>query len=62
MCQQQFEAEVLSELQSQQSQYAAECELEDAEQEMEPNKRSGYFEMMCEMADEHRKWLRENGI
>lgn len=58
MCQQQFEAEVLSE----QQQYMAECDRADAEQDMEPHKRTGYFEMMCEMADEHRKWLRENGI
>lgn len=59
MCQQQFEAEVLRE---QQSQYMTEMQQVEAEQDMEPHKRSGYFEMMCEMADDHRKWLRENGI
>lgn len=62
MCQQQYEAEVLSEQQLMQSQYLSECDRADAERDMEPHKRTGYFEMMCEMADEHRKWLRENGI
>ena len=36
-------------------------EEQQAEQDMEPHKRSGYFEMMCDMADAQRKWNRENG-
>lgn len=50
------------EMEANQQQYMAECDRADAERDMEPHKRTGYFEMMCEMADEHRKWLRENGI
>jgi hypothetical protein len=38
-----------------------EWEQQQAEQDMEPHKRTGYFEMMCDMADHQRKWLRENG-
>jgi hypothetical protein len=44
-----------------QAQYIAECEQAEADQDMEPHKRSGYFEMMCEIADLQRKWIRENG-
>lgn len=39
-----------------------EWEQQQAEQDMESHKRPGYFEMMCSMADDHRKWLKENGI
>lgn len=53
MCQEQQEAE--------QAQYIAEMQQAEAEQDMEPHKRSGYFEMMCDMADYQRKWIRENG-
>ena len=38
-----------------------EWEQQQAEQDMEPHKRPGYFEMMCDMADHQRKWVRENG-
>ncbi len=38
-----------------------EWEQQQAEQDMELHKRTGYFEMMCDMADHQRKWLRENG-
>ena len=44
-----------------QAQYIAECEQAEAEQDMEPHKRAGYWEMMCDMADYQRKWIRENG-
>ena len=36
-------------------------EQQQAERDMEPHKRTGYFEMMCDMADYQRKWIRENG-
>ena len=36
-------------------------EQQEAERDMEPHKRDGYFEMMCEIADLQRKWVRENG-
>ena len=36
-------------------------EQQEAERDMEPHKREGYFEMMCDMADYQRKWIRENG-
>ena len=36
-------------------------EQQQAERDMEPHKREGYFEMMCDMADYQRKWIRENG-
>ena len=38
-----------------------EWEQQQAEQDMPAHKRSGYFEMMCDMADMQRKWIRENG-
>ena len=44
-----------------QAQYIAECEQAEAERDMEPHKRTGYFEMMCDMADYQRKWIREEG-
>ena len=44
-----------------QAQYIAECEQAEADQDMEPHKRTGYFEMMCDMSDHQRKWVRENG-
>ena len=44
-----------------QAQYIAEMEQAEAERDMEPHKRTGYFEMMCDMADYQRKWIRENG-
>ena len=34
---------------------------QQAEQDMPAHKRTGYFEMMCDMADHQRKWMRENG-
>ena len=36
-------------------------EQAEAERDMEPHKRTGYFEMMCDMADYQRKWIREDG-
>ena len=50
-----------AEQEANQAQYMAECEQAEAEQDMEPHKRTGYFEMMCDMADHQRKWIRENG-
>ncbi len=35
--------------------------IEEADRDMEPHKRDGYFEMMCDMADYQRKWNREEG-
>jgi hypothetical protein len=35
--------------------------LEQMEADMEPHKRSGYLEQMCEQADMRRKEKRENG-
>lgn len=42
-------------------QHKDDCCCDDCEEHMEPHKRTGYFEMMCDMADHQRKWLRENG-
>ena len=36
-------------------------EQQQAERDMEPHKRDGYFEMMCDMADYQRKWIMEEG-
>ena len=36
-------------------------EQQQAERDMEPHKRTGYFEMMCDMADYQRKWIMEEG-
>ena len=36
-------------------------EQQQAERDIEPHKREGYFEMMCDMADHQRKWIREEG-
>ena len=36
-------------------------EQAEAERDMEPHKREGYFEMMCDMADYQRKWIMEEG-
>ena len=44
-----------------QAQYIAEMEQAEAERDMEPHKRTGYFEMMCDMADYPRKWIMEEG-
>jgi hypothetical protein len=38
-----------------------EWEQQQAEQDMPAHKRTGYFEMMCDMVDHQRKWVRENG-
>ena len=43
------------------NEWLAEVGREEAERDMEPHKRSGYFEMMCDMADHQRKWVREEG-
>ena len=43
------------------NEWLAEVGRADAESDMEPHKRDGYFEMMCDMADHQRKWNRENG-
>ena len=44
-----------------QAEWEAEVGREEAERDMEPHKREGYFEMMCDMADHQRKWIREEG-
>ena len=46
---------------AEQAQYDAECCRAEYERDMEPHKRDGYFEMMCDMADYQRKWIREEG-
>jgi len=43
------------------NEWLAEVGREEAERDMEPHKRTGYFEMMCDMADMLRKERRENG-
>lgn len=43
------------------NEWLAEVGREEAECDMEPHKRADYFEMMCDMADYQRKWIRENG-
>jgi len=73
MCQQQFQAEVTDEEEILAVRLNSTDDLfnlmvamnrayvEQMEADMEPHKRSGYLEQMCEQADMRRKELRENG-
>ena len=45
---------------SEYDEWLAEVGREEADRDMEPHKREGYFEMMCDMADYQRKWILEN--
>ena len=43
------------------NEWLAEVGREEAERDMEPHKRTGYLEMLCDMAYYQRKWNREEG-